>query len=118
MIRFRCWYCNRRYKKPSNQIGSKFECHCGWTIRVPKYDGGNCRVKTLVDRLIEAVVCSIGCGLLAFCFSFLVFFRIFSWSPWIIPGMTLGGAIVGLVAGERAIDFFGAIIRDYERDHL
>jgi hypothetical protein len=49
MIHFRCWYCNRRYSRPEPQIGQRFVCSCRRPLRVPKRDGGNCRVKTPVD---------------------------------------------------------------------
>ena len=41
-------------------------------IRVPRRSGGNCRVKTLVDRLVEAVVCGGGGALLGFCLAILI----------------------------------------------
>lgn len=56
MIEFRCWYCSRRFVKSEKRIGERFTCNCRRMLRVPKRNGGYCRVKTLVDWMVEAVV--------------------------------------------------------------
>jgi hypothetical protein len=54
-IHFRCWYCNKRYARAGDGIGERFTCTCK-LLRVPRRSGGNCRVKTPFDWLVETVV--------------------------------------------------------------
>jgi hypothetical protein len=120
VILFRCWKCHRKYTKPDAAVGERFPCSCDNVLRVPKRSGGNCRVKTLVDRLVEAVVCGGGGALLAFGLAVLVLSRMpiraaFFGSEWFVTGMTLGGGVLGALFGERAIDWIGQIIRDREQ---
>jgi hypothetical protein len=118
VINFRCWHCHRKYAKADAKIGTTFTCSCQSMLRVPKRDGGNCRVKTIADRVVEAVVCGGGGALLCFFFTFFVFGRwivvFHSWTfTWV---MTLAGGIAGFLGGERAIDWIGNMIRDQERN--
>jgi hypothetical protein len=57
MIEFRCWYCNRRRKEPKVRFGERITCGgCGYPLRVPRCTGGNCRIRTLTDLLVENLV--------------------------------------------------------------
>lgn len=117
MIRFRCWKCHRKYSKADEKIGRTFTCSCTYTVRVPKVDNGNCRVKTLGDRLVEAIVCGGGCAFLGFCFAVVVLGRMQLFVSWqFVAAWTIGGGLAGIVMGERAIDFIGDRIRERERD--
>jgi hypothetical protein len=115
MIQFRCWRCHRKYAKDEAKIGEKFTCSCESVLRVPKRTDGNCRVKTFVDRLVEAVVCGGGGAFLGFGLAVLILSRLPIRSWLIIPGLTIAGGIAGLFGGERGIDWIGNMIRDKER---
>ena len=64
MIRFRCWYCNKRYAVADERIGTRITCTCERLVRVPKRNGGPCRVRTPIDYLVEAIVYGGGGALL------------------------------------------------------
>ncbi len=120
MIQFRCWYCNKAHAREEARVGERFACTCKNTLRVPRRSGGNCRVKTLTDRVIEALVYGgggglLGCGLGVLIASLTVrAFRtpLLSWAP--IAGLTLVGFLIGLFGGERGINWIGRRIRDVE----
>jgi len=117
MISFRCWYCNKSYLKPEDQVGDYFVCSCKNTLRVPKRSGGNCRVKTFTDRLVEAVVYGGAGSLLGFFLAVALFPPV--WFPGrfgvrvaVVVGMTLLGFVLGLLTGEAGVNWVGRIIRD------
>ena len=129
MVEFRCWYCNRKHTMPQKGIGKTIHCACGSALRVPRYSGGECRIKTLADWAVEAVVYGGGgaliCGGLAFLFiaallpgggfggSGVSFFEI----GWIVIAVfTAIGFLLGLVFGERGIGWIGRLIRRVETD--
>ena len=129
MVEFRCWYCNRKHAMPQKGIGKTIHCSCGSRLRVPRYSGGKCRIKTLADWAVEAVVYGGGgaliCGGLAFLFiaallpgggfggSGAAFFEI----GWIVIAVfTAIGFVFGLVFGERGIGWIGRLIRGVESD--
>jgi hypothetical protein len=57
MIEFRCWYCNRRHEEPKRLIEQRITCGgCGYPLKVPRRSGGNCRIRTLTDVLVENLV--------------------------------------------------------------
>ncbi len=120
MIRFRCWKCHRKHAKLDEKIGKTFTCSCESLLRIPKRDDGNCRVKTIADRVVEAVVCGGGGALLGFCLALFIvsrsFFRDYYTTAYLISGLTIGCGLIGFLAGERGIDWIGERIRERERD--
>lgn len=116
MIHFRCWKCHRKYQKPDSKIGTKFLCACQYELRVPNRDGGNCRVRTILDRLIEAVLCGGGCALLGFIASFLILSRSLLYTWPVLVGVTLVCGLCGVLGGEFALDAIGNWMRSQERD--
>lgn len=118
MISFRCWYCNKSYLKAEDKAGDEFVCSCKNTLRVPKRSGGNSRVKTLTDRLVETVVYGGAGAVLGFGLAFVLLAQF-----WVVPGrfgirvaflagMTLLGFLLGLFGGEAGVNWIGRIIRD------
>jgi hypothetical protein len=120
MIQFRCWYCHRKYAKPEPEIGKTLTCSCKNLLRVPTANGGKCRVKTIGDWIVEAIVCGGGGAVLGFGLALLIVSRLifFGWTlRWmLLLGLPLLGFLGGLLFGERAIDFFGDMIRQRERE--
>jgi hypothetical protein len=119
-VRFRCWKCRHRFSVARHRAGEKLQCDCGEDVRVPGCDHGNCRVRTIVGRVVEAVLCGGGCALLGFLAVVYVFpllgFRLFAEGIW--PGAAVAGGcgLFGLLLGERVIDRIGAFLRARERD--
>jgi hypothetical protein len=120
MIEFRCWYCNKRYVKREERFGERFTCSCEHLLRVPKRSGGNCRVKTPVDWLVETVVYGGGGAAVGFGLAVLIIGRLrmvyFSESAMLIPALTLAGFVAGLVGGERGMELIGRMIREREKE--
>jgi hypothetical protein len=119
MIVFRCWKCHRKFSKLDSKIGQTLVCNCGETIRIPKVSFGKSRIKTITDRVVEAVVCGGGGALLGFLLAIVILakFRFFRWGPWeLIPALTIGFGLIGFFLGERGIDWIGDRIREHERD--
>lgn len=118
MIEFRCWYCNKKYAKREEHIGERFPCACKNLLRVPKRNGGNCRVKTAMDWLVEAVVYGGAGALLGLGLSLLIVGRFRMLGPrqgWmLIPMLTLVGFVAGLLGGEAGINWIGRMIRERE----
>jgi hypothetical protein len=119
MIRFRCWYCNKRYTVPEERFGERIDCTCERRVRVPRHNGGNCRVRTPLDWLVEALVYGGGGALLGLGLALLILalFRgaILIRVTWVlIPALTLLGFLAGLFGGERGINWIGRMIRDQE----
>lgn len=125
MIRFRCWYCNKRYAVKDKRIGERITCTCERQVRVPKKDGGYCRVKTPIDWLVEAIVYGGGGALLGLGLSVLIValmhrslvysrHSMFDGTLLLIPALTIPGFLIGLFGGERGINWIGRHIRDVE----
>lgn len=116
MIQFRCWYCNKRYAVPEQRIGERITCTCSYLLRVPKRSGGKCRVKTLTDWIIETVLYGGGGALLGFGLALLIVSRMplrrYTWV--LLVGCTGGGFLLGVLGGERGLEWVGGIIRDRE----
>src|SRR5205085_1398270 len=101
MIAFRCWYCNRAYTLPEARSGERILCTCKNPLRIPKRSGGNCRIKTLVDRLVEAVVYGGGGGLLGFGLGALICLQVYPKALlYVGPALALPGFLIGLLGGE------------------
>jgi hypothetical protein len=117
MIKFRCWYCHHKYQMSEEKIGHRFKCSCDNLVRVPRRDGGNSQVKTLLDWLLRFVVLGGGGALLGFGLSLLIVapFRGAFSSGYLAMGLTAFGFVVGALGGERGIEWIGQMIRDRER---
>jgi hypothetical protein len=117
MIRFRCWYCNKSYAVTEHRIAERITCTCERPLRVPKRSGGTCRVKTLVDWLVEVVVYGIGGALLGLGLALLILSQFRGASGliagWVlVAALTLVGFAAGLLGGERGVNWVGRLIRD------
>jgi hypothetical protein len=120
MIQFRCWYCNKRYTVPEQRVGQDIACTCKNLLRIPRSNGGNCRVKTPVDWLVEAVVYGGGGGVLGLGLALLILSRFRILVPWepawmLLAVLTLVGFLAGTLGGERGVNWLGRIIRDREK---
>jgi hypothetical protein len=124
MVEFRCWYCNRKHSMPQRKVGKQFRCSCSNELRVPRYSGGKCRVKSLADWAIEAAVYGGGGALLGLGLALLIlagllrFLFIQSTTvAWIVLlPLPLLGFLLGLLGGERAINWIGRLIRRVDSD--
>jgi hypothetical protein len=125
MIRFRCWYCNKRYAVAHERIGERILCTCERRVRVPKRSGGKCRVRTPIDYLVEGIVYGFGGALLGLGLGLLImaglsrallFHSRDGWLLLIIPGLTLVGFVAGLFGGEAGVNWIGRLIRQQEGD--
>ncbi|HZY84205.1 MAG TPA: hypothetical protein VFE78_05210 [Gemmataceae bacterium] len=123
MIAFRCWYCNKRYTVAEARVGERITCTCRYALRVPKRNGGNSRVKTPTDWLVEVVVYGgggalLGCGLAVLILSQLPRLMgrggLFEFAWALVGGLTLLGFLFGTFGGERGINWVGRMIRDRE----
>src|SRR5580704_13978954 len=120
MIQFRCWYCNKRYTIPEQRIGEQFLCTCKQRLRVPRRSGGGCRVKTIVDWGVEAVVYGGGGALLGLGLALLILGQsrglIGPRGGWpLLLALPTSGFLLGLFGGERGINWIGQMIRDREK---
>ena len=120
MILFRCWKCNRKHRKPETNVGSQFTCGgCENTLRVPRRENGNCRVRSTLDYLVEFVVCGGGGALLGFGLGVVIiprwFYPGYDVVVYLIGGCTLLGFLAGVLGGTRGIDWIGDIIRNREQ---
>jgi hypothetical protein len=118
MIEFRCWYCNRKHTMPQKGIGKTIRCSCSSELRVPRHSGGKCRVKTLADWAVEALVYGGGGALLRLGLALLILAGLLRFlfiqsttGAWIVLlPLPLLGFLLGLLGGERAINWIGRII--------
>ncbi|GIW80941.1 MAG: hypothetical protein KatS3mg105_2748 [Gemmatales bacterium] len=117
-IHFRCWYCGKRYMVKRERSGEHRRCSCGRRVRVPKYSWGNCRAKSLVDWLVEAIVYAGGGALLGFCLACLMLatfpFVIAPRSRLLFVTLPMVGFLVGLFGGEQGIGWLGRSLRRHE----
>ncbi|AWM40267.1 hypothetical protein GobsT_12730 [Gemmata obscuriglobus] len=116
MIHFRCWFCNRAFVKPDEQVGARFECGCGRRVKVPKRSGGASRSLSPLDRLLEALVYGGAGALIGFALSVAVLSRlvVFRRPAEVIAAATVLGFVTGTVFGERGINWLGQKLRDRE----
>jgi hypothetical protein len=115
-VHFRCWYCNKHYARPGERAGERFTCTCQRLLRVPRRGGGNCRVKTPVDWLVETVVYAGGGALVGFVLALLILRYIRPVSGpgfFLAAGFTLAGFLCGLLGGERGVAWVGRLGRDW-----
>ena len=124
MIAFRCWYCGKGYIVPERRVGERINCTCRHVLRVPKRDGGNSRVKTPTDWLVETVVYGGGGALLGCGLAFLILSQLprlmgrglvpleAAWA--LVGGLTLLGFLFGAFGGERGVNWVGRMIRERE----
>lgn len=118
-IRFRCWYCNRRFVVADHLVGTCLTCQCTHRLRIPQNDGGNCQMKTPTDWIVETLVYSGGGVLLGLGLAVLLILQAHGATgiegSWVlIAGLTLIGFLTGMFAGERGINWLGRIIRKCE----
>lgn len=116
MISFRCWFCNRAFVKPDEQVGLRFECGCGRRVKVPRRSGGSSKTFSPLDWLLEAVIYGGAGALIGFGLSVAILSRLFVFrrSTDIIIAVTVFGFAVGTVFGERGINWIGQKLRDRE----
>jgi hypothetical protein len=124
MIAFRCWYCGKRYAVAESRVGERITCTCRHLLRVPKRSGGNSRVKTAVDWLVEVVVYGGGGALLGCGLAFVILSQLprlmvrtggmleAGWA--FVGGLTLLGFLFGALGGERGVNWVGRMIRARE----
>ena len=122
MISFRCWYCNKKYAVAEARVGQEIGCTCNNRLRVPARSDGNCRIKTLTDRVVETVVYGGGGALLGLGLAILILSQIrgtvvfadlpFAWL--LVAGLTVVGFLFGFLLGERGMEVIGRAIRDRE----
>ena len=124
MIIFRCWFCGRRFGVPEARIGHRLTCTCKHELNVPKRSGGRCKVRRPVDWLIECVVYGGGGAVLGLGLALVVLFQIpvfvvggrWRESGLLIAGLTVAGFLLGVLGGERGINWIGRLIRAREED--
>ena len=116
MIAFRCWFCNRGFYKPADLIGQRFECGCGRRVKVPKRPNGSSKVRSLLDWLVESLVYGGAGALIGFVLSIAIFSRIplVRRPTEVTVALTLFGLLVGVLFGERGINWIGQKLRDRE----
>lgn len=113
-IAFRCWYCNRPHEASKRAVGRQYDCSCERTIRVPAKSGGNCRVRTATDRLVEGLVYGAGGALLGLILGvgILAALKEAAAVLWPIPAaLTLAGLFGGVFFGEAGVGWIGKTLR-------
>jgi hypothetical protein len=121
MILFQCWYCSKKYAIAEDRIGTQIACSCKHQLKVPKKNGGRCKVRRPVDWAVEALVYGGGGALLGFGLAALIVsqagrFGLMRLGSEIFIGLTLFGFLFGLFGGEAGINFVGRLIRDREEN--
>ena len=116
MIQFRCWFCNRAYLKPDELIGKRFACGCKRRVKVPKRSGGSSKVRSLLDWFVESLVYGGAGALIGFFLSVALFARIplVRRPAEVTIAVTALGLLVGMLFGERGINWVGQKLRDRE----
>jgi hypothetical protein len=120
IIRFRCWYCNRKHVAGWDQVGQRRVCHCGERYRVPRSPGISWRNKTILDRFLEFAVYGGGCALLGFGVGLLIAARfflrraLFLEAGILVGGLTLAGLMLGGLLGEFGVNWLGSLLRHEE----
>lgn len=116
MIAFRCWFCNRAYARPDDVVGMRFECGCGRRVKVPKRSNGSSKVRSPLDWLVESVVYGGAGALIGFVLSIAIFARIplVRRPSEVTLALTAFGLLLGVLFGERGINWIGQKFRDRE----
>jgi hypothetical protein len=117
VIRFRCWYCNRKHIAERDRIGEQRTCNCGERYRVPRRSGVSDRDRSVVDFLLEFVLYGLAGGVMCAFVGFVIYAR-----TRILPGVEglvflvavpgLVGFLIGGFFGERGVE----AIRSYFAD--
>lgn len=118
MIQFRCWYCNRYFRRPDSETYTAVPCRCGHTLRVPKRSWRSCKPWSFTNWLVCAVAYGGGCGLLGLCVGFLLALKAgplalahpVGWALIAAPALVAGS--IGVLFGERGVNWVGRFIRD------
>jgi hypothetical protein len=117
-IRFRCWKCQHRFGVTRTRVGETIQCDCGEDVRVPRWDHGNCRVRTLVAKIVETILFGFGSALVGLVAAVCVLPRLghvpvppVEAAIWVI-----GASAVGILLGGPAVDIVGTMIRARQRD--
>jgi hypothetical protein len=118
MIEFRCWYCNRYFRRPESETHAAVDCRCGHSLRVPKWSWRSSKPWSFTNWLICAVAYGGGCGLLGMGFGFLLvlkagplaFSHPVGWAVAASPALVTG--TLGMLFGERGANWVGRFLRD------
>jgi hypothetical protein len=120
LIRFRCWYCNRKHVAGWDQVGAKRVCHCGERYRVPRNPGDIAwRDKSLLDHFLAFIIYGCGGAFLCALPALAILARVrprnlegvVAWLL-ILAGTIFFGFIIGALFGERGINWIGSRIND------
>jgi hypothetical protein len=120
MIKFHCWYCNRKYAVPEERIGQRMPCGgCRQNLCVPRRSGRSSRARTPLEWLLEFSLYGLGGGLLGLGLAvlilsrlrFLMFFESGLLTFTLLTGI---GFVAGGLAGERGLEWVGGMIRRWE----
>lgn len=94
-------------------------CSCKYLLRVPKRNGGNCRLKSPLDWILEITLYGGGGALLGFGVGLVIAIRrarsiTHQEGLALVGGLTVLGFLAGVFAGERGVIWLGRKIRDRE----
>jgi hypothetical protein len=120
MIQFRCWYCNRYWRKPEADTRTHFDCRCGESLRVPRREWGSSQPWSFKNWLIRATVYGGFCSAIGFLFGYCYCFRFGAamMSPVgaiVLASFAVVPGLVGFVGGERAVDFLARLGKEMAR---
>jgi hypothetical protein len=114
MIHFRCWHCNRYWRKPATEQHSQFVCRCGESLRVPEREGGSSQPWTFKNWLIRATVYGGFCSAMGILFGYLHCYQFgaaFSTpaGALVLASFIVVPGLVGFFGGERAVNFLARL---------
>jgi hypothetical protein len=117
-VRFRCWKCRHRFGVTRARVGETLQCDCGEDVRVPRWDHGNCRVRGLFARFLEAALCGGGFALVALLTAVMLVPRLTHAAvpPFELAVWTIASSLVGVLVGGPAIEVIGTVIRARQHD--
>jgi hypothetical protein len=94
------------------------QCDCGEFVRVPRWDHGDCRIRTVLGQLIQAAMIGGSFAIVAILIAMFVVPRLgHDGLPRLeIMAWAAGAAIVGILIGGPVIDFVGTFVRARQKD--